>query len=157
MHSIPTKEWLLDEDERETTTINKPVIQGYIYDLPIKMLVDSGSEISIISQELFDTLKHKYSLPTLPVSGVSIIGITGVKNQQIRIETMIPIKLNNTTIFQTLLIISKVNVDLLLGIDWLCKYEVTINFKQSEVTGATKDYMFCLPFVTTESRDNNRA
>ena len=44
----------------------------------IKTLVDTGSEVSVVSEHILDELKElNKNIPSLPVAGVTIVGITG--------------------------------------------------------------------------------
>lgn len=147
MYKVPTKEWLLQEDSEEKETLIKPIVSGRITEVLVDVLIDTGSEVSIISQEMFQVLRKTVNYPVLPVTGVSIKGITGIKGQTVKQETRLPITLGNFTFFQTLLVIPKINVPLLLGLDWLLKFEVTINFKNKSITGKIEGFEFSVPFL----------
>ena len=52
----------------------------------IKTLIDTGSEISVISEHVLDELREiNKNIPSLPVDGVTIVGITGVRLSLIHI------------------------------------------------------------------------
>lgn len=121
----------------------------------MKALIDSGSEVSIISQEMFEKLNVIHKTPTLPVSGVNIIGITGVRTQPIRTETQLPLQFGNTTVTTVFLVVPKVHVNVLLGIDWLYKCAASLDFQNMTLTGRFKDTAFCLPFVVDNNATSN--
>lgn len=123
---------MLQETNTQGKKHQKPIIEGYIYEIPVRIIIDSGSEISIMSQEFYDRLTKIHRLLTLPVSGVNIMGITGIKSQPIRIETQVPIKLNNVTIMTTLLVVPKININVLLGTDWLYRFKTKLDFKNTD-------------------------
>ena len=50
----------------------------------IKTLIDTGSEVSVISEHTLDELKElNKNIPSLPVAGVTIVGITGVRSKRV--------------------------------------------------------------------------
>nr|CAI5860855.1 unnamed protein product [Callosobruchus analis] len=57
------------------------------------IVVDSGSEVSAISENLFNKMKEHMRIPTLPVSGLAISPAFGAKRQRIRLQALLPIKL----------------------------------------------------------------
>ena len=47
----------------------------------VKTLVDMGSEVSVISEHILEELKEvNKNIPSLPIVGVTIVGITGVRS-----------------------------------------------------------------------------
>ena len=71
---------LMEEEDLETarpeTGLTEVRIQ--IEGKEVKTLVDTGSEISVISEHILESLQEiNKNIPILPVAGVTIVGITG--------------------------------------------------------------------------------
>ena len=75
-----TKE-LLEEDDTgvmETKTGLTEVIVT-IEGKNFKTLIDTGSEISVVSENVMGELKEiNKNIPSLPVAGITVVGVTGV-------------------------------------------------------------------------------
>ena len=92
---------LLEEEENKVmehrtglteVTIN---IEGKNY----KTLIDTGSEISVISENVMGELKElNKNIPSLPVAGVTVVGVTGVRSKiitkQVQLNILILFKIN---------------------------------------------------------------
>lgn len=138
-HKVPTRDWLLQEYEVPERKLIKDIIHGKISDVDVELYIDSGSEISLISQELIATFKKKDLCPKLPVTGVHVVGIAVSKGQAIKHETRVPIIIGSFTFMQIVLIMPNVNVRVLLGTDWLPKYKVTLNFEIEQLIWTWKE------------------
>ena len=78
-------------------TIN---IEGKNY----KTLIDTGSEISVISENVMSELKElNENIPSLPVAGVTVVGVTGVRSKRITRQVQLNILINEVEFENTFL------------------------------------------------------
>ena len=60
-----------------------------------KTLIDTGSEISVISENVMGELKEiNKNIPSLPVAGVTVVGVTGVRSKRITRQVQLNILIN---------------------------------------------------------------
>lgn len=102
-----------------------PSLEGFIQRRKHQFLIDSGAEVSIISQKHLPT-------PLLPSGNpIRIVGISGSFIWSLG-TTDITIILNNKKLVQRFVVVSQ-NVPTILGIDFLQGNECTIDFSDSAV------------------------
>ena len=71
---------LLEEDNPEVNELETGLIEVIIAieGKEFKTLIDTGSEISVVSENALEELKElNKNIPSLPVAGVTIVGVTG--------------------------------------------------------------------------------
>ncbi|XP_049851971.1 uncharacterized protein LOC126328286 [Schistocerca gregaria] len=126
---------LLDEvcEQPVQCKITHPVIKVNISGVTVRCLLDSGSEASALSQTFFDTIPNKEKLTVMKVSGLKIIGATGKVSRPVQHEALIPIGINDVVIDHPCLIVLGLSVDMLIGTDFLSKYQGKINFDQNNL------------------------
>nr|CAI5818914.1 unnamed protein product [Callosobruchus analis] len=83
-----------ESDVGEEIKFQSPILRGKIGCVSMDIVVDSGSEVSAISENLFNKMKEHMRIPTLPVSGLAISPAFGAKRQRIRLQALLPIKLH---------------------------------------------------------------
>ena len=94
------REELLEEEEQLTDNTGESglseiniKIRGEV----IRTLVDTGSEISVISEGVLDKIQgnSRATFPTLPVAGVTIVGVTGVRSKRVTTQVLVEFELGN--------------------------------------------------------------
>jgi len=111
--------------------LNKaPVVEGSIKDRTFQVLLDSGSDITAVNEELFLQLERELELksPVLPVTNLQITTAVENKAQRIRKQTLWKIKLGDHEIAMTLLIIPRLNASVLIGSDWFGENNANIDY-----------------------------
>ena len=88
-------------------------------DVPIKIIIDSGSPVTLIPQKLFKDFSEVTKLNT---------SYKDVNDNKIefRGQTLATVKLNNTTL-QLPLLITKANITPLMGLDWMNRLGIALN------------------------------
>ncbi|KAG8333479.1 hypothetical protein J6590_000627 [Homalodisca vitripennis] len=86
------------DDFLDESNYNDGVMRDRVQSLPeidigiggvkYKCLVDSGSQACIMSDEFYKKIKNQvgYNIPELPVSNLSIVGVTGVRSKRINVQ-----------------------------------------------------------------------
>lgn len=117
-------------------------------------ILDSRTEVSMLSDKLYELINEKSDEPlmTLPIHNLTIIGITGRKNKNIKKQTMVQIEIDKTQIPIIFLVADGISVDLLIGCDMLKLYQCRINIKNNiaeldyeNVTYKTPILDYCIP------------
>ena len=99
-------------------------IEGKSY----KTLIDTGSEISIISENVMGELKEiNKNIPSLPVAGVTVVGVTGVRSKRITRQVQLNILINGIEFENTFLVVKGLSLDVILGLSLIHIWTVFIN------------------------------
>lgn len=90
--------WDVMPDKQETqekieTKIVSPKIRARIENCEVAILVDSGSEITAISEAFYTELSRKNKLTELPVSNISISVAVGKKSTTIRHQIQLTLQI----------------------------------------------------------------
>ena len=90
----------------------------------IKTLVDTGSEISVILEELRELTKN---IPLLPVAGITIVGVTVVTSKRVTKQVQLNMKINRVEYDNTFLVVRVLNLEVILGNDFLKRHRAINN------------------------------
>lgn len=114
--------------------------------MKVSALLDTGSQVTCISEEFFKQLNMKTNLETLPVSKVMVIPAIGKKSVTVRQQVFLELNLGNQKILYSCLVIPHLCNQLILGNDWLLKNHVIVDYKNRtlEVNGIR----ICRPIVS---------
>ena len=98
------------------------------------MCIRDRSEISVISEnvmvELQEVNKH---IPSLPVAGVTVVGVTGVRSKRVTKQVQLNIYISETEFENTFLVVKGLNLDVILGNDFLERNGAVIDFNKRMV------------------------
>ena len=62
-------------------------------------MIDTGSEISVISENVMGELREvNKNIPSLPVAGVTVVGVTGVRSKRITRQVQLNILINEVKV-----------------------------------------------------------
>ena len=124
---------LLEEENNTTTEVRAGLteIQVTIENRKFKTLVDTGSEISVIAENILNELKEfKKNIPVLPVAGVTVIGVTGVRSKRVTKQIHLSFSIGDMNFDNTFLVVKGLSLDIILGNDFLQRNKAVINFKE---------------------------
>lgn len=113
----------MEEDNTEIETSEKQYrvseVSCSINGITTKMLIDTGSEVTIISENLLEKIRKKTKKDThqLPVQGMEIMGATGVQSKRITKQVWLNVQLEDREMQLPFLVAKGFNVDLVLGTD----------------------------------------
>nr|CAI5841825.1 unnamed protein product [Callosobruchus analis] len=109
------------DTENEDTDVFSPLIQINVLNHQVIALVDSGSEISAISEVFYNRISCDKQIPTIPTTNVSIGSAVGGKRQRVKVQVLLPIVVEKVkfTCDVQCTVIPNLNCDFLLGCDWL--------------------------------------
>ena len=96
-----------------------------------KTLIDTGSEISVVSENVLGELQRvNKNIPSLPVAGVTVVGVTGVISKRVTKQVQLNIFLNGIEFENTFLVVKGLNLDIILGNDFLERNKAVIDFNK---------------------------
>lgn len=122
-------DWLLEEDPGiSACQINKlPIVKVTIGELMTEALVDSGCQISSVSESYFNMLRTQAEvLPVFPVNGVTLYGAFTDRGRTAKCQTLLEIKINSITFQVPCLVVPQLKRTLILGYDWIVENNVTL-------------------------------
>jgi predicted aspartyl protease len=133
IHKMNDREFLLTEEQEEGRSQYDecPEIICNICDLPVRALIDTGSEVTCVSSKFIENNKQLHNCPRLPVKNCNVQGATGAKMQKITEQIYLPININGTQTQIVALIVPKLIHECIIGVDTLMDCKTEINFKEN--------------------------
>ena len=123
-----------DRDLENHSRLISPRLLIKIQDKVIPMLVDSGSDVTCLSERVYSELKDKGKLAELPVSSVNIFVATGRKSITIRKQVQVTILVDKQEITHAYLVVPGLKADVIVGTDWLKSNKVVIDFESEAIS-----------------------
>lgn len=104
------------------------------YGIELEMLLDTGSELSCISEATFGTLrKRNPNIQILPVPNTLIIGVTGRKSEPCKRQAYVEVTLPDGNQLEfACLIVKNLLKPLIMGVDSLQRYGFILNLNTGE-------------------------
>lgn len=143
-------------DEEDNITVDrlemfKSEIGIEIFDKQVVCLVDTGSDITCISESFWEILKTEVGdkLSILPVRPIQIRGAVGQKSAKIQQMVLLPVKIGVIEMEIRFLIVPKLVHAVILGFDWLTANNTNIKLQRPSV-GLIIDYKghrTLIPFI----------
>lgn len=98
-----------------------------------KALVDTGAEISIVSEEYVMSLeeRNKVEIPTFPLSRTYITGVNQKRIGPIKKQVMLTLNIGDKEYECVFLVVKGIVYDIILGLDFLVEYEGFIDLKNN--------------------------
>ena len=115
-------------------TTRCPEINILLENIKEKALIDTGSEISCISEEFY--LRHKEILatrPTLPISGKIIKKATGEKSTRLKTQVLLSTKISTLETKLIFIVVPKLVKNCILGYDSQNALNMLINTSKEEI------------------------
>lgn len=142
------EEFLTEENESNQKRNQCPIINIKLQDIEVQALVDSGSQISCVSEEFLKKHMEKFKrCPILPLVNSSAVGATGGKPIKIKQQIFVQISVNNCRFEQILLIVPSLTRDCILGIDLLREQKGIMNFREDKLQIKPEDIEYQIPLT----------
>lgn len=126
-----------------------PEIEVVINDKKFKILIDTGSDVTCMSESIFQQhidLWKKCSV--LPTKQFNLITAGGKKTAKITKQILINMNINNNKITGNFLIVPKLVTDFLFGNDILSEYKVQIDYEKQLVIFHINEQVHTISFIT---------
>ena len=136
--------------------IISPGVRVEIFSQSHEMLIDSGSEVTCISEAAYTIFKKDNKFPELPVSNLAVYVAVGRKTVKIARKVYLNVKIWKFQINYSFLVVTGLSTDLIMGADFLRTYGGIINFQNE--TFKLMGELIPKEFITYRSivdRENN--
>lgn len=111
-----------------------------------QLIVDTGSEVCVVSQTYLDTVinKNNNKLNLMPAQNVCLVSASGTKNKTVTKQVLLDVHFNKDLCIPIVfLIVRRLNLNILVGCDFLKQADVIINFKQELINIKCHNIAFC--------------
>lgn len=129
---------LLEEDETlfDTPDYNLVEIEATINDFNVKPLIDSGAQISAIDKIFLSQIEQQQHVkfPRILIENINIVAATGNKSKRVNKQTIVELKIFNLQVSVNLVIVPDLNVNLILGCDFMKQNSVILDFPEKLIT-----------------------
>jgi hypothetical protein len=120
-------------------------------------LLDSGSEVNLISQNKFNQLESSgIALLTLPVQGINLITAFGKKSKCVKLQLLTEFSIDEEKFEAVFLVAPQLNCDVILGCQFLKEHRIQLCFDTGTIEysrqGLLKSFKFKLG---TEDKNEN--
>ena len=96
-------------------------------------LLDSGSQVTCISEELYNNLNSINKCRELPTTNLYVATAIGKKSTTIRKQILVEINLNGDIFDYPFLVIPYLATNVILGHDWFIKNNIILNYKTGDL------------------------
>ena len=126
-----------NKDRHNTNKLNKipqsPQLKIKINDVDTWALVDTGSQITAVSEKFYETIKCKNKIHEMPVSNVIVSTAIGNKNTTVKKQILLDFECDGYINNHICLIIPYLASDIILGNDWNLKNGIVINYNNQSI------------------------
>nr|CAI5858890.1 unnamed protein product [Callosobruchus analis] len=126
-----------ESDDDEGARVSNPTFHVTVGGQSCEVIIDSGSEITGISEEFCRAVESKIAVPTLPVSNVNLAVAIGGRKQRVKKQIVVPVEMigtnGNIILDIQCLVVPGLNCDIILGCDWLTVQEAKIDFSDNTI------------------------
>lgn len=119
------------ERRRRSGVKRCPVIHVRWNPIEITALIDTGAEVSVISQDLFERLKERAEVPTLPMNRTYVVGPNRKRSAPITKQVMLDVWIGEHCYEVIFLVVQKLMHEMILGFDFLAEQRGMINFNEN--------------------------
>lgn len=153
-----TRDYLLEnEEEKQQTRPKCPILDISINGIKTSALIDTGSQISAISDELYFAQKQVFdTCPILPLTGVTVTTATGGKRTKVTKQIYVEISHDKAKEPATILVVPKLTFSCIIGIDYLHKLRTQIDLEKYAMTVNINNQTHCLKFANPPSMESQQ-
>jgi hypothetical protein len=106
-----------------------------IIDQEVHALIDTGCELSIMNEHLYNKLRHEgLECFELPTQHVNLLSPFNKKSNRVKKQAMLGLNIGDFEINQIMLLSPQLLTDAILGLDFLVDYKATIDFAERSIT-----------------------
>lgn len=122
------RDMLLEEDD-EVENIKYPIISVNILDVIVPCVLDTGSQASVMREEVFACCSINMKWPMLPMQNTKLRGAVLGKFIDVKHQSQIEFVCQEHKFTAIFIIAANLSVEAILGVDFLHKYQVSINLR----------------------------
>ena len=126
-----------DKGQQQINKIMKiplsPQLLINVYGVEAWALVDTGSQITAISEKFYGKIKVKNRIPEMPVFNVMVSTAIGSKNTTVKKQILLELECDGYRNTQICLIIPFLSSEIILGNDWNLRNGIIINYSNQTI------------------------
>ena len=111
-----------------------PMLLISILRVPVPALIDSGSQITCISEAFYTYLLQHKKIPEFPVKNVLLLTAIGKKVTRIKKQVLLEVKIGDYSQSTSFLVVPGLTSQIILGNEWLLNNKVMLDYKHHTVT-----------------------
>ena len=121
-------------------------------DQEIFALIDTGCELSIMNELLYNRLWHEgLKCFELPTQHVNLLSAFNKKSNRVKKQAMLDVSIGDFKINQIILLSPQLLTDAILGLDFLVDHHAVINFAERSITLKVNDECTKIGFIGTKN------
>ncbi|GLV61262.1 hypothetical protein CBL_21089 [Carabus blaptoides fortunei] len=136
------------EDKHILSDNRSPVILLKIAGMEFPALVDSGSQVSCLSRDVWDQVEGRTDMPIFPVTGVRISGAFKAKPKRITHQALISFQAAGQVFHHEFLLVPELTYAIVLGTDWMRRVEAVVDLGHRCLTVETQTGRVRIPEAT---------
>lgn len=121
----------IENNDRVYNIPRCPRLIVQFFSIPIKTLIDTGSQITAMSEECYEYLSKHNNFSQLPVTNLSLFTAIGKHSTRIKKQIIYNMQIGKEIYQSCFLIVPKLSNPVILGNDWLQKNNVILNYPDS--------------------------
>lgn len=130
-------------DDRNFAVNNKeeelnicPVIQAYINNTMIRVLIDSGSVVTCIRESTYHQVVENSTdrIEMIPIPRIQLITATGSRTTHVKKKIAVELDMQGHKLQTIMLVVPKLQFEVILGIDWLIQHRCKLNFVEHNIS-----------------------
>lgn len=125
---------LLEEIDYKQPSVVHPVLNIAVGKHIFSAVLDSGSPVSVISDNAFERCMEIYNCPVLPLQKIKLKGAISGKGVEVKRQTCIDFICQGQRFNMNFLIVPLLSTELILGVDFMNKYKAILNFNEGDVS-----------------------
>lgn len=125
------KEGQVNKDRSSTPPC--PRMTLLIFSVPVQVLIDTGSQITAISEDCHNYLILHGKFVELPICNITLLTAIGKKPTTIKKQVSCSVIIDDQIINTHLLVVPRLSNPIILGNDWLLKNKGIINYEKCEI------------------------
>lgn len=130
-----------------------PYIQCTIEGEEVKLLVDTGATVSVLTKEVVDIITQRNpKIPQLPVTGIQISNAVGKKICKVSKQIFCECKIGEVYLQTNFIQVENLNEKGIIGADILKKYSAQIKFSEQTVQFKIGKLAHTIPFASQKPR-----
>ena len=126
-----------------------------IVEQEIFALVDTGCELSIMNEHLYNRLRHEgLKCFELPTQHVNLLSAFNKKSNRVKKQAMLDVHIGDFSVQQIVLLSPQLLTDAILGLDFLVDHNAVINFAERSITLTIHDECTKIKFTGIKEATN---
>lgn len=153
----PVDDLLNNECDLEHKVVQKrsPVITISIYNFKFPALIDTGSEVTCLSGDVYSQLSQFHDkIPCFPVSGVRVTGAFRTKERRVTHQMFLKFTINNANFEHEFLLISDLIFPVILGSDFLRVAKAQVHLDKNQLVLYCNDQVITVSEINTNHEFN---